>query len=479
MAAAGRWLERNFGKNFPTSRHVIDRTLEDIPDKLNRFVGAGLHKFSNADTLNFFEKAPKKPMAYKSTRRGRTAVRGRKTTKKKSYKRKAAPKRKIRKSTKKRKVGKSKSVKLTTGTARERIFDHSTPTPRVNCMYTSFSSVGSKDKMLRMVAQATLLHYMHRVGDYRANTLVVPVGDTDAGTDSNPILSTWGSMVFKFTHPGRKTTNQSDTVTVVGSTQTLEQMTVALAAALLAQAQVGQRLAQVSVFRDPSNGSDQCVLNDINAGRNIIEFSALAQMKLQNTMLADSTATGEDSGDRCSALNIHRNPLDGLVYKFKNGVPKFKQGYFLSKTALQQTALRNLMWQYQTPLSGVYEVDLGQHGPEFVAPPPSPTTIFSNSAGKTSCAINPGAHKTFSMKEFYSGPINSFLDRYYPTTHVNDNLIGDLIPPGGSCMMVGLKPKYRTSTSESIKLEVEHTYTYQARMTKAKITAIPMASSII
>jgi hypothetical protein len=464
------------------SRYPVESTL----DGGFQSVGPGLvgSLFSHSNLTDDFDKLLQRinrPMPARGSKRGRMAPSRRSVKrkaprgKKKTIKRKAP----IRKSTKrkKRKVS-SKSVPLTVGTCRSRKFDHESSPPsgqtRVNASYHSFSSIGAKAEMFKMVAQAMLVHYMHRVGDYRANPSTVPA---DPGTDANPTESTWASMTFKFISHGIQSGADFQNTVVNGYTATLDAATAQLAAGLLEAAVSGRRLAQVTVQRS-SSIAPECVLNDIYAGRNIIQFSCLAQLKLQNVTPADDS--GAVNCDVNSAMNIHRNPLDGFAYNFRNAVPKLKLGYLLGKTQTQQIALRQLEWTYETNTSGVKDFDLGAQGPEFVAPPPNPSTIFSNSSGKDRIGIAPGGHKSFSMKEHFEGPINSFLDKYTSAQVALGATAGlDVVPPGGSCMLIGLKPKYRTSTSENIKLEIEHTYTYSARMTRGKLNVMPMQTAAI
>jgi len=466
----------------------IERDLDDIPDAPT-YPGlkpgtaddfANLRKFIelNKQTNTPRSKQARRnfgPMPARGSKRGRMAPSRRSTKRKAPRGKKRTIKRKapIRKSSKrkKRKVSaKSKSVSLTVGTARSRIVDHASP-QHTHAAYQAFSSIGSRDQFMKPIAQSMLLHYMHRVGDYRLNSSVVPERYFEAATVANPQIATWSQMKINFVYPGYATDYYPTEVTIDAQSgdlsRSLDDMTDSLATALLARAKDGHRISQVTMFR-----SNNCIVCDTNAGRNVIELSSSAIMKIQNVTLADSTATGDDSGDRCSVLNIHRNPLNGLAYSFKNAQPKFKHGYMLSKVQAEQDVIVPLSLPYETRYPGVGETaTMGSAGgAEWKIPPTNPSIMFSNFSGKTSVAIQPGGHKSFSLREYYSGPINSCLDRYFPVTPSQV----DAMVPGGSCMLIGLKPQYRTSTSEKIQLETEHTYTYAARMTRGKMSIMPM-----
>lgn len=404
--------------------------------------------------------------------------------KKRSIKRKAP----IRKSTKrkKRKVSKPKSVPLTVGTCRKRIFDHEASTHN-HANYSSFSSIGKKADLMDMVAQSILVHYMHRCGDYRANKFVAPSGDQkgDAGTAGLNVTSTWSKMKFDFLGQGATTTdNNDDTFDLAGGTATLDAMTTLLSAELLTQVKYGRRLSQVTVFRG-DGATPQCILSDVGAGRNHIDVSCSAKLKMQNTTEADAPALASgdfNAGqvcDRTSALNIHRNPLDGLAYTFRNAVPKFKMQYLIGKSVDERAALQLVSVDSSTAAGGIDKVDFAAQGTEWKAPPPTPSTMFTNISGKKSAmSVAPGGHANFSLYEHYKGSVNGFFDRYFAFRWTNSAPEATL-PPGGSCMLIGLKPKYRTGATEDIKLQLEYTFTYAARFSRAKLMLMPMETDLI
>ena len=412
----------------------------------------------------------------------RKAPRGRKTIKRK------AP---IRKSTKrkKRKVSKPKSVPLTVGTCRKRIFDHEASTYN-HSNYSSFSSIGKKADLMDMVAQSILVHYMHRCGDYRANKFVVPSGDQkgDAGSAGLGVTSTWSKMKFDFLGQGASSVGYNDdTFDLTGGTATLDTMTGLLSAELLSQASYGRRLSQVTVFRGDGD-TPQCILSDVSVGRNHIDVSCSAKLKLQNTTEADAPALASgdyNAGqvcDRTSAFNIHRNPLDGLAYTFRNAVPRFKMQYLIGKTVPERAALELVSNDPSTNHGGINTVDFAANGNEWKAPPPTPSTMFTNISGKKSAvSVAPGGHTSFSLYEHYKGPVNSFFDRYFASRGLSGTASNpvDVLPPGGSSMLIGLKPKYRTGATEDIKLQLEYTFTYAARFSRAKLMLMPMETDLI
>jgi hypothetical protein len=393
----------------------------------------------------------------------RKAPRGRKT-----YKRKAP----IRKSTKrkKRKVStKSKSISLTTGTIRQRNVEH-TKYSTADALYIPMNSIGPKDQMCKIIAQALLVHYMHRVGDYRASAYDI-VHTNGADADEPYMSATWETMKFVFIKPSDSTLVSIDLASDVHSLVTL---TSTLGASILAQLKLGRRLATVLVYRS----GNECVLSDVSAGRNMMEFSCKALLKLQNTTIADTGAgiTDDNTCGKDNAMNINRNPLDGLVYKFKNAVPKWKQQFMIANSPFgaSRPTYDNILDTYSTSLTGIAggELETGTNWAAlqntlFDVPPPAPTTIWSNGAGKYSTGISPGGHKSYAQAEYHSAPVNSFFDRYFP---VDDTTV----PPGGSCIVIGLKPKYRNTSDANVTIQAEVDHTYAARVSRAKVSPLPM-----
>lgn len=408
-------------------------------------------------------------------RRTKRKVKGRRSVKRKAPIRKKSTKRK------KRKV--STSVSLTVGTARERHVDH-VHYSDATALYIPINSLGPKLEMLQMVSQSLLLHYMHRVGDYRANVSMVPSGDLASESEASKLMATWSQMTFHFASVAATADVSSFSVYSyytdgAYAMSTLKQLTADVADGLLIQVKAGRRLSHVTVYRGQTfNSSGQptehvAILQDISAGRNSIEFTCKAALKMQNTTLADANGTTDAlTCGHDNALNINRNPLDGLVYKFRNAVPKFKMQYLISKTPAQRSVLDGLTDCYSTHQAGITPVDMVAQGDEWKIPPPAPSTIFSNYNGKSGISIAPGSHKSLSLREGYKGPINSFFEKYFPIRLADGNAFE--VPPGGSSLMVCFKPKYRNGTQTAVKIETEIDHTYAARVSRAKITPLPM-----
>lgn len=482
-------MPRIQGFNYPRRpQSVIDAFAEAVDRRANgaRNVTGGIRKPTDdfeklLQRINKMPARPRRAPRRAPSRTSKRKVRGKKRT----IKRKAP----VRKSTKRKKRKVSKGVSLTVGTARERRLCHVQYTAAQKALYIPVNSIGPKDTMLMMVAQSLLLHYMHRVGDYRANVTMVPTGELSSEVTADGYqVATWSQMTFHFAALGSGTADVSSFKVWAyfqGGTfamQTLEMMTHTVKTGLLTQIQAGRRLSGVSVFRGQTfNSSKQptehiAILQDISAGRNVLEFTCKSAIKMQNITPADVTHSDAQTCGHDNALNINRNPLDGLVYKFRNQVPKFKMQYLISKPAGIRNILDDITDCYSSHKAGIAPINLVAYGDEWGAPPPAPSTIFSNLSGKSPISIGPGAHKTLGMSESFKGPVNSFFEKYFPIRLSAGNAFE--VPPGGNCMIIGLKPKYRNGTQQPIKVEAEIDHTYAARVSRAKLTPLPMNTQI-
>jgi hypothetical protein len=381
-------------------------------------------------------------------------------------------KRKLTKKTYKRK--KTKYVSLTVGTARERYQSHFARTGDgvgEDSVYTGFTNVGPMAKAVRMVAQAFMLHYMHRVGDYRASKTIVPVGlqgtDATAGTQ----VCTWTNMYIHWSSQFTQDNNHYQDIIYSRSAPTtvksLEELTVEVAALFLSRFKNGWRISQVQMSR--GIGEEDAIMQDISAGSNLIEFAVKSCLKVQNVTLGDGT-------DQDNMLSIRRNPLDGMIYHFRNRIPQFKMQYWVSKDAAERSKIEVNNENFATQVNGMNIPAYGDM-PEFKIPPKVPSTIWKNVASKSTISIQPGAHRVVTDYEFYRGTVNSFADRYIPIEIASSPNTYNA-PPGGKSVIIGLKPTYRNGQTEDCRVECEVDYFYTARLGRAKITPLPTTAIV-
>jgi hypothetical protein len=108
----------------------------------------------------------------------------------------------------------------------------------------------------------------------------------------------------------------------------------------------------------------------------------------------------------------------------------------------------------------------------FDVPPPAPYTVFKNSAGRSKILIKPGEHRVLKLTEGFEGTVNAFLKKYTPIFY-NGAIT---IPPGGNCLMIGLKPTFRTGTNEDLQVQTETDRYFAGLIKKRKLTSMPITN---
>lgn len=373
-----------------------------------------------------------------------------------------------------------KTVKIGPRTSRLRYVDHIERTAN-HAVYAGFNDVGPVEHLCRSAAEAFLLYYMHKMGDTRANQNVALVGVASGGAgDYHDSEITWGRMRLIWRNKNSAPPTESyaeddiDHATVSGgvvTVQTFNQMATDLATIFMDRASGASELASVTIFEFDRTGSNPSMvrprLHDVDAGRHVLQFEAKAKFKIQNTTAADAAS------DTHNKDNIHANPLDGLVYKFRNRVPKFNAGWMESLQDSTAEALNNLENTQTGSVPGLSYVDLAAQEDVFKVPPPAPYTLFSNSAGRSKILIKPGEHRVLTLKENFEGSVNSFLRKYVPLDIRGDHP-NRRVPPGGNCLLIGLKPTFRTGTNEDLEIQTETDRYFAAVLKPRKLTVLPI-----
>lgn len=389
--------------------------------------------------------------------------------------------------------GKYVTVPVAKGTSRRRYVDHA-QVEASHCLYTVFNDMGPRGEFIKTLAESILLHYMHRVGDFRVNLRDAALGPTTfQTTTTSGTVSTWKTMrlQWRLRRPGTESMLFFDLDAwslpdhaITGDDPavhaTFTSLVDDLASNLLLRCEAGYELASITMFRGDRSmkfdGSylnhiiDTPILHDTSAGRNIFKFSAAVKFKIQNTTDADAET------DIHNKDNIHANPLDGLVYKFKNLVPKIQPSFMSSIDTTSANVLNNLESQLSSSITGVDAVALSTIcDQQFHVPPPLPYTIFANSAGRSKILIKPGEHRTLSLRETFSGSVNQFFRRYIGDRVYTNGERGDM-PPGGNCLMIALKPTFRTGTNEDLEIQYEVDRTLHGLIQRKKLTTIPITN---
>lgn len=378
-----------------------------------------------------------------------------------------------------------KTVKIGPRTSRLRYVDHIERSAN-HAVYAGFNDVGPVEHLCRSAAEAFLLYYMHKLGDTRANQNValtaVNYGANGVNTDYHDSEITWGRMRLiwrnKNNSPPTESYAEDDVEHAIRTSgvitvRTFNQMATDLAAIFMDRASGASELASVTVYdfdRMQDEGGEwgaRARLHDVDAGRHLLQFEAKTKFKIQNTTAADTMS------DTHNKDNIHANPLDGLVYKFRNRVPKFNPGWMESLQDTTAEALNNLENTQTVSVPGLSYVDLAAQEDVFKVPPPAPYTLFSNSSGRSKILIKPGEHRVLTLKESFEGSLNSFFKKYVPLDVRGDHP-NRRVPPGGNCLLIGLKPTFRTGTNEDLEIQTETDRYFAAVLKPRKLTVLPI-----
>ena len=377
-----------------------------------------------------------------------------------------------------------KKVKIGPRTSRLRYVDHNEVTG-TNAVYTAFNDVGPVEHLLRSAAEATLLYYMSKAGDVRSNQrdAVVGIADELVTPPNDGHQTTWGKMVFLWRDRiglGGTTTEAvardvlyhfGDGAEAVGTIHSFAEMSQTLTNIFKERSETHD-LASVTIFEprgtlyNHDGGLQQRpIYHDPDAGRHKIMFTAKAKFKVQNTTLADTNS------DQANKDNIHANPLDGLVYKFRNRVPLWAPGFIGAVPETDANILNNFENVQTSDVTGVRIPGSLSDYEWFKVPPPAPYTLFKNSAGRSKILIKPGEHRVIKLNEDFEGSINSFFKKYCPAQSNSRT-----VPPGGNCIVIGLKPTFRTGSNEDLEIQTEIDRYFQSVLVPRKLTPMPITN---
>ncbi len=429
------------------------------------------------------------PMPTKRAKPRRSVVKSRPAYKKrKSYAAKTKPykKRKTVSYTKTSIKKPFKKVAISYGTSRQRVVTHKQQIGS-DCAWFGTSSVGRPDDMCRSLAESLMLFYMSKVGDHRRRHFGGNTQDDNVapfiGSNNSP---TWAKILFRFAkiNHASSPTGSSDVeiksrndlsspTSASNPNYTLDELVTTLSGGMKIEIDRGYSLAYVSIFRDndgnnvDSHVDEQVVYADVNAGRHKFDFSVTGYLKYQNVTPADG------SGDIHDSDNINANPVDGFIYKFKNRVPKFHSSFIIGHQS--QGSMDDLQYLNATSPGGLVVPALSTLDANFKVPIPSPSTVWSNTAGKVHTSIRPGKHAQFKFTEKFVGTFERFVDRYFNTGATDATL---KIPPGGDSYLVALKPTYRSATGEDVVMQCEWTHTYHGKIVQCKATPLILKTTI-
>jgi hypothetical protein len=241
-----------------------------------------------------------------------------------------------------------------------------------------------------------------------------------------------------------------------------------------------------------------------NLGAASISVNVSSNYKFQNVTPAHSHFTGDTAVAAQAAAvgstllnDINANPLKGIVYSFKNLVPKFRSnilaidypGYDIQK--LQQIEVDTGKDGIETSFSGVLHTQHLYNSAgdviNFFEQPPAAKTIFMNCNKTGGVYMPPGGYKTFRTQYAFSGKLRNLFTSIFQI-HRTETIVDDAmvpgtvdytavgsgrVPPGGECHLFVLKPAMQTVNDETVKLAWQRNMTCQASFAPFKQSPLP------
>lgn len=147
------------------------------------------------------------------------------------------------------------------------------------------------------------------------------------------------------------------------------------------------------------------VYQDIELNASTIEMYVTTVLHVQNQTLADSNGANEDVAN---ALNIHAQPIQGKVYKFKHA----------SAIIRPEVGLTTNPFQDEVQTSGL---SLNTFAEDVLQHPPRGKSVFENCVSESPIKFAPGQSIKHVMVLRYKGSIGKFCDLIMRRSNVSGN----------------------------------------------------------
>jgi hypothetical protein len=353
------------------------------------------------------------------------------------------------------------------------------------------SSLGSGEDASKVLADSMICHYLRRVGDSRSSRTTVSSDDS----------MLWHTMDITFGNVGQNpkftVTNETNDYNDASKGLTLTNQSIDDLVAKLAlklekmYLNGGMVPIRVAFTKKDSqiptiNGVEtlvytyRMILDDTDAYRNQFSLSVSGLFKVHNV-----TVPSDGEKDKHA---INAQPIDGKLYNFRNRVPVFHPSYLAGtqSTAPNIEALSFLvtsvgttngasMSSYET---GVHYQALNSsltNPVELESPPLRPSVIFKNSTSSEKVYMAPGALKFRKTYFAMSGSLMSIFKRILPIPYNVQETDGaaNHIPPGGDSFLMCLKPTLKTSNTEVVTIDTDHSFVFKAHCKKGKMLLLP------
>lgn len=164
----------------------------------------------------------------------------------------------------------------------------------------------------------------------------------------------------------------------------------------------GRTLDFVQISKNPGTGGETVHqhVTSFDLSKAVLEIYVTSITHMQNQSKAPTTGTAghEDVANR---LNIHSQPLQGKLYKFRNAAAVVRP----------EVGLTSSVFGDEIDVDGIHTATFTTGTPARVlAHPPNAKNVFENCYGSTNVRFTPGENKRHVQKLNFKGTISSFCD---------------------------------------------------------------------
>lgn len=273
-----------------------------------------------------------------------------------------------------------------------------------------------------------------------------------------------GDMICYFRakdHSDGSGTPQSYTITVGG--QPVKAVAAALATKLFEMSQNNFTLYAIQMY-EADNLTVKYRADTL--ADSILDIRIKTNVKFQNVTPADTDP--DASGVDMNRNAINANPVSGVIYRFGDPVPRFKESVYSELTGgglatdpnereLERTMVNitdSTTSNGRLVTRAMYAPTSGNVLPRYTCPPPSGKAMWANCTHQTKCHLQPGGYRNLAFVFNYYGTVTRFMQNIAANQDIAGTTAGDFqrLPKLGSSYLIGLEPAIRTTNNEVVRI---------------------------
>lgn len=463
------WLTGKKRGGFSKYDRVVDRTLEQIPDKMPY-----KPKYTKASKKRAYGSKP------------RTSMKKRKRTYSRTYKPRKVVRKKYKKTTSASDglmdVSKAATApKYHVAIDRRKTFGSVENHSNSKMAWIGGCDIGDQQTFCRNIARAILQKYLAKMGDVRT---AVDADDDHADAKLfKSFIVTYKIDSYSTAHLGEGIEDHDHGNNIDNSS--LVTMGDTLGDQIFAKAERGFYPSSIKfhsgdfVDAAETEARGHPVISDYRLGEHYLDIQVTTLFRLHNITPSDTTDAGENPAN--SVHDINANPISGKIFTFRNQRPVFHSGYvdFKKDDPTTQDGIERLN-RYDNNFDVIKRFATTKDAFAHIAAPPlNAKTIWSNVSGQGTIRMAPGAYRTYNAKFLRSGTVRQLIRdairvRVDAGTSTDpSNGLATKNPPLGSSWLFCFQPSMRTSNDELVKLGYDQTQVYKTSLRFKKALGIP------